>query len=251
MEDRALTVSNNLPSVQDAGQEYSGLWDALKAGVPDIAEAAMVSTNSAPAKQLASHPGFRMWLLTEFALNTPDKVIAKEIVAVREQQVADSVSIDNVWPEIPKRQIGWHRRDLVAEWQPIRATIEGQIQQVGVIRKNGRLLALQGLYEQVNALAFSEKNNSGGLYLIPEVRNILKAIGEEIGDLGHEGTGDDALKEIALELIDAIRIQGSGVQSQEDTVKTFDYDKDVEGDFREVTEEEQAVDSSERPSVSG
>ena len=108
-------------------------------------------------------------------------------------------------------------------------------------------MALQGLYERVNSLAFTEKNNSGGLYLVPEVRNILKAIGEEIGDLGREGTGDDALKEIAIGLLEVLSIQGSGVQNQEDTVETFDYDKDLEGEFTEV--EEQAVE--EDATVSG
>ena len=234
---------------KEVGREYSNLWDTLREGAPDVAKAAMISTGLAPATQLDSHPGFKMWLLTEFALNTPDKVIAKEIEAVRDEQVADGVAIDNRWPNIGKRQVGWHRRNLITEWQPLRAKLENQIQQVGVIRKNARLLALQGLYERVNSLAFTEKNNSGGLYLVPEVRNILKAIGEEIGDLGREGTGDDALKEIAIGLLEVLSIQGSGVQDREETVNTFDYDKDLEGEFTEV--EEQAVDSSERPSVSG
>ncbi len=238
MEDRSLTASSTTPTVQEVGLEFSDLWDALKVGAPDVSRAAEISTKSAPATQLDSHPGFKAWLLTEFALNTPDKSIGKKIIAMREQQLADGVAIDIMWPDMGKRQVGWHRRNLATEWRPLRATLEGQIQQIGVIRKNARLLALQGLYEQVNALAFTEKNNSGSLYLITEVRNILKAIGEEIGDLGHEGSGDDALKEIAIELIGMLKIQGSGVQSQDVTVDKFDYDKDVEGDFKEVEQEE-------------
>ena len=248
MKDRSLAPSSPTPTVQEVGLEFSDLWDALKVGAPDVSRAAEISTKGAPATQLDSHPGFKSWLLTEFALNTPDKSIGKKIIAMREQQLADGIDIDNVWPDMGKRQVGWHRRNLSTEWRPLRATLEDQIQQVGVIRKNARLMALQSLYEQVNELAFSEKNASSSYYLIPEVRNILKAIGEEIGDLGYDTSGDDALKEIALELIHTLSIQGSGIQTQETTVDKFDYNKDVDGEFTEV-EEEQADDSSERPTV--
>lgn len=215
---RALTAIKNEPD----------LWSALVTATPELA----IEQDTDSRRYYQDYPGFREWLLTELALNTPTRLLRNRLEQIRQDMEAEGVAV--IWPSMSKRQLDNAKRDLAPEWQPLRHDLEGRIQQVGLLSKNRRLLAYQALAEQLNEEMWDERNErSGELYLIKEYRQVLHAIAEEMGDLG-QGAADGAVEglvEIARTMAEMLRVHGTTIQATEDTP---DY-------YREVSDAEYTI----------
>lgn len=215
---RALTAIKNEPD----------LWSALVTATPELA----IEQDTDSRRYYQDYPGFREWLLTELALNTPTRLLRNRLEQIRQDMEAEGVAV--IWPSMSKRQLDNAKRDLAPEWQPLRHDLEGRIQQVGLLSKNRRLLAYQALAEQLNEEMWDERNErSGELYLIKEYRQVLHAIAEEMGDLG-QGAADGAVEglvEIARTMAEMLRVHGTTIQATE---ATPDY-------YREVSDAEYTI----------
>lgn len=215
---RALTAIKNEPD----------LWSALVTATPELA----VEQDTDSRRYYQDYPGFREWLLTELALNTPTRLLRNRLEQIRQDMEAEGVAV--IWPSMSKRQLDNAKRDLAPEWQPLRHDLEGRIQQVGLLSKNRRLLAYQALAEQLNEEMWDERNErSGELYLIKEYRQVLHAIAEEMGDLG-QGAADGAVEglvEIARTMAEMLKVHGTAIQTTE---ATPDY-------YREVSDAEYTI----------
>ena len=198
------------------------LWSALQAAAPELG---MVS-ETLPDHQYRAWPGFREWLLTEYALNTPTRLIKSRLETIRSDQEAEG--IDTPWPALSKSQLDKAAHDLAKDWQPLRHTLEANIQSVGLLGKNRRLLAYQSLAEQLHDLMFEERNDkSGELYLIKEYRQVLHAIAEEMGDLG-QGSADGAVEgliEIARAMAKSLEVHGTTIRVND---ATPDYHRHID-----------------------
>lgn len=194
------------------------VWDALKEANPEMIR----------AKNGRYYPaGFRDWLLTEFALGTYTGRIRDKLAAIRRDQESDRVEDASlvVWPALNKREIDYYHTTYRDQWLPIQQRISQNIENIGVLSKNARLLALLRTANELEQMMYEERNSkSGQLYLIPEYRQMLKQIAEEKGELGEQGeAADSALLKIAETLAGLVRIQGSGVQVIEGE---FSYEED-------------------------
>jgi hypothetical protein len=108
---------------------------------------------------------------------------------------------------------------------PIRERLSTNIENVGVLAKNTRLLTLARTAEELERLMYEERNEkSGELYLFKEWRGLMHQIAEEKGELGEQsGVAEGALVAIAELLTGAMRVQGSGIQSNDVIDGTFSY----------------------------
>lgn len=195
------------------------LWGALQRISPELAVGA--ATGVHPGRFYDEYPGFRQWMLVEFALMTPTRLMRDKLEEIREEQAEDGGLI---WPPMSKRKLDTAKNDLRDEWRPITARIEEGIEQVGVLSKNRRLLALQQTFEELHDRLWDERDKSNKLYLLPEMRAILRQIAEEKGELGERGeTAVDALGEIAKMLAAKVQVQGSGMRDKPDAIATEDY----------------------------
>lgn len=234
MEDRPDYAITTDPARLPAQRRTAGVgavstWEAVKDAAPEIAglmgllgEDAVMARRSRQ-ETFAEHHGFKEWLLANFALNTPSSVIRSDLAAIAADQEADGILA--TWPTMTKRQIDTARYDLRALWAPIEQRLTANIENVGVLAKNRRLMALANLAERVAEMAFTERNDkTGQFYLVPEFRAILHQIAEEKGELGEQGESTtDMLGQIALELAKAIKVQGSGIQTVAGA-EVFDYE---------------------------
>ena len=180
------------------------LWDAVKEAAPEL-------TLVAPHDAITNHPALRHWLLVQFALHVPTRWIKDDLASIRKEQVADG---ESVWPPMGKRQIDNSRLYLEPEWRPITNRIEQGIEKVGVLAKNQRLMALQQLYERLQDKVWNERNSRNDeLYLIKELRAVLRQIAEEKGELGDDSqAATDVLGELAKMLVEKLSLQGSGIK---------------------------------------
>lgn len=203
------------------------LWSALVSASPAVAAAVRTSAPS-PKWTYDSYPGFRPWLLVEFALNTPNRLIRDKLREIREEQEAAG---HDQWPTMSKAQVDSAKRDMAAEWQPIRHEIEGQIAQVGIANKTRRLMAYQQMVEELHERMWEERNEkTGQLYLLRDYRETLRAVAEEMGDLGQPAEDErEGLLELARDLAGLLKVQGSGLQDNSTLDATFDYET---GEFR-------------------
>ena len=141
--------------------------------------------------------------------------------------MADMVT---VWPEFSKRDLDRIKTELRAEWLPLREKLSQNIERVGVLAKNERLLSLERNARELEDRMWQERNEkSGQLYLISEWRQVMRAIAEEKGELG-EGAGsqDNTLLGLAQTLADIIRVQGTGIQGRNVVEGEFVYYPDEE-----------------------
>lgn len=198
------------------------LWGALKEVAPEIVTSLDTLPGRNPSRFYDGKPAFKDWMLAEFALNIPDVVSTEKLRLVVAQQEEDGVEPGDRWPTMNKQQVGLMRRNLVAEWHPIRARLVDQIQQVGVASKNARIATLVKNAELVEEMMYEERDDKNGrLYLLAEHRALLHSIAEEMGELGnYEGGNQDGLLQLAKMLVDKVAVQGSGLQKKDDD----DYD---------------------------
>jgi hypothetical protein len=211
------------------------IWEAMKQDVPEVVALAARPIGRSLSPKYADHPGFREWLLTEFALATPIRTLKQALTDARDEQFADGVA--NPWPSMNLRQLLTAREDLSPDWRPMRANLESRIRDIGVVNKNRRLLALQSLAEQLSDQMWDERDEkSGRLYLLPEYRSTLRAIAEEVGEIGVQvDERDTTIRGLVEMLSNALHISGMGVQVTTNEVEQtpFDYNKNVDdGDFR-------------------
>lgn len=206
------------------------LWCALEQAAPELAVVIREHPQVRPAGRYSDYPGFREFLLVEFALNTPDRLLRDKLRTIRDEQVEAGVK---PWPPMSSSQVGVARRDLTVEWRPIRTRIEASIEQIGVMRKQNRLLALQTLAEELADRMFEERNEKTGQFYLQETYlKVLHQVAEEMGDLGQPiGDPTGGLMEIAKNLAEAIKVQGSGIQEHIVEAEAYDYE---EGEYAEV-----------------
>lgn len=212
------------------------LWAALEEAAPEIATSITLTDASTPLHYLReANPGFLNWLLVEYALNTPTTLIQQKAERIREDQVEEGH--ERPWPSLRRSQIADAKNKLAASWQPIRARIAGQIERVGIINKNTRLLAYASLAEEIGERMWEERNKrTGELYLHRDYMALLKMVAEEMGEIG-DGVGDEreGLLDIARNLAQALNVQGSGVLEHAQLGREFDY---TNGEWREVPDDE-------------
>ena len=219
------------------------LWDALKAGNPGLAVATIVD----PSKQYMhfdAYPGFKPWIISELALGWPSKRIAAHLADLREEQQNDGVQ---PWPVLNHRDIDAYRSDWREEWLPVRARLSQQIENVGVLAKNNRLMTLARVADELEDMMWTERNTkSGQLYLIPEFRQTLRQIAEEKGELGEDGrVVDNTLFLLAEALSNAMKVQGSGVQPGAMIDLEFDYHEDGPAEQTPVSSESRSLQTDE------
>lgn len=193
---------NNLPVKIEAPTD---VWGALIAAAPDLAE-----QPDSPTQFWATHPGFRNWLIHEFALEFPSSLIRDKLRSIISDQLDEGVS---PWPALNSHDIDTHRRGLRSEWYPIAEQLRDRIANVGVLDKNQRLMKLLGLATELEEKIWEERNEkTGELYLISELRALYKQIAEEKGEIGELGdSAVGALGDIGRMLASAVAIQGSGM----------------------------------------
>ena len=210
------------------------LWAALQTVAPEITTALDTVPGRNPSRFHAGKPGFKDWLLAEFALNVPDGVIVEKLKLVVAQQKDDRVKAADRWPEMNKQQVVAVRRDLASDWHPIRARLVDGIQQVGVASKNARIAALVENAEYIASIMYEERDEKNGrLYLLAEHRSLLHSIAEEMGELGsYESGNQDGLMEIARLLAGVVAVQGSGLQDKGDD--DYDYRRVLDGEFADA-----------------
>lgn len=204
------------------------LWHALRTAVPGLAEEVQAAQRGIEPR-LSNFPGLRAWLVAEFAMATPTRVLVSRLQAIHDDMVAEGIS--EPWPALNMRTLNSLRSDLADDWMPVREQIEVQIRNVGVVNKNRRLLALQQLAEQLAEDMYDERDEKNGrLYLIPEYRMTLKAIAEEVGELGQQiDERDGTIRGLVEMLSKALDISGMGVQKAEEAAGTepYDYHREV------------------------
>lgn len=183
------------------------IWSALKAGNPELA-LTVKPPEHLQVVQYANYPGFREWLVSEFALGWPSKRIKEHLDSIRTQQEEDGTT---QWPSLSKREVDFCRSDFRDDWMPIRHKLSENIENVGVLAKNERLLTLARMASELEDMMFEERNTkTGQLYLLPEWRQIMRQIAEEKGELGETNiTADNVLLELAKVMAAGMRIQGS------------------------------------------
>lgn len=185
------------------------------------------------AVPMQDHPGFKVWMLNQYALGTSTRRIKErltEIILGQEEHGEER------WPECSKRDIDRLRITWETEWLPVQHRISQQIENQGVLSKNQRLLALLRLAEELEEKMWDERNSkSQQLYLIKDYRETLQQIAEEKGELGEsEASSESVLARVALTLAETLKVQGSGVQRT--TIDgEFDYYDESEGEFEETT----------------
>lgn len=204
------------------------LWAALDAAAPEMT-AVVRNSPDLPRFYYRDYDGFREWLILELALNTPGRLIRDKLRVIRDDQEAEGV--DALWPQLSKSQIDNARRVLAPEWQPIRAKVEEQIAQVGIANKVARLMAYQQMADEISDRMWDERNDkTGQLYLLREFRETIRAVAEEMGDLGKPAEDErEGLVEIAKELLGMVKVQGMGLQDANVVDATFDYET---GEYR-------------------
>lgn len=204
------------------------LWAALDAAAPEMT-AVVRNSPDLPRFHYRDYDGFREWLILELALNTPGRLIRDKLRVIRDDQEAEGV--DALWPQLSKSQIDNARRVLAPEWQPIRAKVEEQIAQVGIANKVARLMAYQQMADEISDRMWDERNDkTGQLYLLREFRETIRAVAEEMGDLGKPAEDErEGLVEIAKELLGMVKVQGMGLQDANVVDATFDYET---GEYR-------------------
>ena len=204
-------------------QSASDLWAAVEQAAPELA-VAVRNAPAVPRFKYRDYDGFREWLIVEFALNTPTRLVREKLRNIQDDQMQDGA--DTVWPTLSKSQLDAARRDLGDEWRPLRHDIEQRIADVGIANKVSRLLAYQQHMEEVADRMWDERNTrTGELYLLKEYRDTLRAVAEEMGDLGKPADDEkEGLVDIAKELIGIIKVQGSGLQDNGSIDMEFNYD---------------------------
>ena len=229
---KAGEKAGDVPGVHD-------VWAALRVAAPEVVEAvhrAAVRTNS---PKYDDYPGFKPWLLTEFALATPTRVITDILEQTRADMITDGSQTP--WPKLNDRQLITARRDLEPHWRPLRSQLESQIRDIGVVNKNRRLLALQQMAEAIGADMYTERDEKNGrLYLLPEYRATLRAIAEEVGELGVQvDQRDTTIRGLVDMLSKALDISGMGVQAptKEPDTAPYDYRRPVVDTAFVVTDE--------------
>ena len=233
-------MSNEVIAVRKSGS--ADLWSALEQAAPELG-VAIRNAEPTPTWRYNDRPGFREWLIAQWAMNNPAAVVADQLKAIIEDQEASGIIA--TWPPMGKRQLETSRRDLAPEWQPLREVLQSQIAQVGIARKQARLLAYQSLVETLGERMWDERNSkTGQLYLQKPYMDALRAVAEEMGDLGTPADGQmEGLIDIARELVSIIKVQGAGLQENEATgIEEFDYQ---EGVFTEVETDESTPVSGE------
>jgi hypothetical protein len=189
------------------------IWDALKAGDPTLA-LVPVEPPLSPLKEVYSdYPGFIPWLMSEYALGYPAGRVFRHLESVRSGQMNDGVK---AWPSLSRREIDAERTHRRSDWIPVRDRLSANIENVGVLAKNERLLALARHATEVEDAMWEERNaRTGELYMLTEYRETLRQIAEEKGELGEgQATADNALLMIAQTLAGIVKVQGAGVQPQ-------------------------------------
>ncbi len=209
------------------------MWSALTLVVPELAEHSLYCYDD-HTKFYDDHPGFRVWLMGEFALNTPTRMIRDKIGNIRDSQEEDGL---DRWPQLNKARLDSYKNSSRPEWEPVRQRITDSIQTIGVANKNKRVTALVELSEQLYGLMYDERSKSGQLYLHKDYLTVLDQIAKEMGDLGSPTDEFSVgLMELATELAQIVKVQGSGLQTRVDEDE-YDYDQEpkvVEGEFREL-----------------
>ena len=222
------------------------LWSALVDAAPELGLALATHPGTGAAPEYGDYPGFREWLLVQFALNNPVSLVREQLTAIIEEQNDDG--IPTTWPRMGKRQLETARRDLAPLWQPLRRDLEDRIAQIGIANKQSRLLAYQSMIEEVGERMWVERNEkSGQLYLQKTYTDILRAVAEEMGDLGKPADNQlEGLVEIARELVGIIKVQGAGLQDTEVLAEAYDYQT---GRTNETEDHEATAVRSEDPDV--
>lgn len=212
-----------------------GIWDALKAGNPNLAVTVALPANLEMVTW-DNYPGFKNWLVSELALGWPSKRVVEHLRDIREEQNNDLVT---PWPELGKRAVDDYRSALRDDWIPLRQKLSDNIENVGVLAKNNRLITLARVAGDLEDMMWSERNaKTGQLYLVPEWRQTLRQIAEEKGELGEETRGaDNTLLELANMLASIVKVQGSGAQ------KTI-----IEGEFTYLPNDEVKNEQTALPS---
>lgn len=215
------------PARLTAGHAAEGLWAAVAEAAPELAGEV---AESHEALELEGRTGMVPWLLTQFALNVPSRLIIRDLKRVNEDQEEDGYDYLSRWPVLTSRYVDRLRRYYEPQWRPIEARVSSRIENVGVLAKNRRLLALLELAERLRSEMFEERNEkTAQLYLIPEYRAVLRQIAEEKGELGEgEESGESALAEVAKGLVDILKVAGSGLQTVDVTATEYDYDQEGE-----------------------
>lgn len=199
---------------------------------PELAEHSLYGYDD-HTKFYDDHPGFRVWLMAEFALNTPNRMVRDKLDNIREAQEQDEL---DRWPQLNKSHLDSLKHSSRPDWEPVRQRITAAIQTIGVANKNKRVTALVELSEQLQGLMYDERSKNGQLYLHKDYLAVLDQIAKEMGDLGTPTDELSAgLMELATELAKIVKLQGSGLQEHGDD--DYDYEQEakvIEGKFTEL-----------------
>lgn len=199
---------------------------------PELAEHSLYGYDD-HTKFYDDHPGFRVWLMAEFALNTPNRMVRDKLDNIREAQEQDEL---DRWPQLNKSHLDSLKNASRPDWEPVRQRITAAIQTIGVANKNKRVTALVELSEQLQGLMYDERSKNGQLYLHKDYLAVLDQIAKEMGDLGTPTDEFSAgLMELATELAKIVKLQGSGLQEHGDD--DYDYEQEakvIEGKFTEL-----------------
>lgn len=202
-------------------------WEALRSEAAELSLTPVRDT--ALRRDYGNYPGFKRWLVSQFALGITTRMISERLTEILADQ---SESGEQPWPSLNKRSIDDLRGEWREEWEVARSRINATIETQGVLSKNNRLLALLRTAEELEDRMWTDRNaKSGQLYLIKDYLGALKQIAEEKGELGEtENSNESALVRLSQTLADALRVQGSGVQV---TVLDAEFDYEEEGEYQE------------------
>ena len=171
-------------------------WSAITDAMPEVRE--YLNSQSPDLEgEIESYPGLGMWIATQFALGFPPRIVARHLRTVVDEQNQDNVS--NPWKSIPFRDLNTWRNRNRERWQPAHDRLLEVIEEVGVVQKKRRLLALQSMWEGIEDQMWDKEDNQDRMYLLKEGREVLAQIAEEKGELGLSGdTSVDKLFDLML-----------------------------------------------------
>jgi hypothetical protein len=177
-------------------------WSALSEVMPEIQD---YLTYEQPdlENDIEAYPGLPMWLTTQFALGFPSRVVARHLRKIITEQNQANVM---PWKDITARDLNTWRNRHKDRWQPAHDRLLGTIEEVGVVQKKRRLLALQTMWEGIEELMWEKEDTQDRMYLLKEGREVLQQIAEEKGEIGMSGdTSVDALFDLSKLMLEAVQ----------------------------------------------
>lgn len=196
------------------------LWQAIKENAPELVEAIHPKARTV-VKLIDNHPGQRQWLIVEFALGNPDRVIKMRLDSVVDDQIATEDEV--VWLPMSQQQISALRQSLEPLWRPVQTSLIGRIEDLGVLNKNARLLALLRMAERIEEDMYTDVDKQQRRYLLAEYRHVLRQIAEEKGELGEQTEHtDNKLAELVERMVRVVEVAAPVASPPGDAIDAID-----------------------------